>query len=97
MVERVRLGHKVASTICCADPPLPSLGVLFLLSLQLEEVDLLLVTHFHMDHVACLPYLTEHTMFKGRVFMTHPTKAVMRMLLLDYVRKHQVPHSPRIK
>jgi cleavage and polyadenylation specificity factor subunit 3 len=56
---------------------------------DLDQVDLLLVTHFHMDHMACLPYLTEHTNFSGRVFMTHPTKAVMRMLLLDYVRKHQ--------
>ena len=33
---------------------------------DLESVDLLLVTHFHMDHVACLPYLTEHTMFQVR-------------------------------
>ena len=47
------------------------------------------MTHFHMDHVAALPYLTEHTLFSGRIFMTHPTKAVMRMLLLDYVRRHQ--------
>ncbi|CAN0263384.1 unnamed protein product [Pylaiella littoralis] len=51
-----------------------------------SEIDLLLVTHFHLDHAASLPYLTEKTGFKGRVFCTHPTKAVMRMLLADYIR-----------
>ncbi|CAM9960726.1 unnamed protein product, partial [Ectocarpus sp. 12 AP-2014] len=51
-----------------------------------SEIDLLLVTHFHLDHAASLPYLTEKTGFKGRVFCTHPTKAVMRMLLSDYIR-----------
>jgi cleavage and polyadenylation specificity factor subunit 3 len=56
---------------------------------ELETVDLLLVTHFHMDHVACLPYLTEKTMFAGRIFMTRPTKAVARLLLQDFVRKNQ--------
>lgn len=44
------------------------------------------MTHFHLDHAASLPYLTEKTGFKGRVFCTHPTKAVMRMLLADYIR-----------
>ena len=53
---------------------------------DLEQVDLLLVSHAHVDHVAGLPYLTEHTGFKGRVFMTHATKAIARLLLTDYVR-----------
>ena len=44
--------------------------------MDLEKVDVLLVTHFHMDHVACLPYLTEKTNFAGRIFMTHPTKVL---------------------
>ena len=47
-------------------------------SVNLEEVDLLLVTHFHLDHAGALPYLfTEHIKFQGRIFMTHPTKAVL--------------------
>lgn len=50
------------------------------------KIDLVLVTHFHLDHAASLPYLTEKTGFKGRIFCTHPTKAVMRMLLADYIR-----------
>jgi len=52
--------------------------------LDLESVDLLLVSHFHLDHAACVPYLTEKTDFKGAVWMTHPTKAVMRLLLSDF-------------
>ena len=43
-----------------------------------EAVDVILITHFHLDHVASLPYFTERTGFRGRVFMTHATKAVMR-------------------
>ena len=50
------------------------------------DIDLLLVSHAHIDHVAAVPYLTEKTAFKGRVFMTHPSKAVMRMLISDYLR-----------
>ncbi|KAJ8613827.1 hypothetical protein CTAYLR_004916 [Chrysophaeum taylorii] len=58
----------------------------FLDTVELSSVDLLLVSHFHIDHAAGVPYLTEKTDFRGRIFMTHPTKAVMRVLLSDYIR-----------
>ena len=48
-----------------------------------STVDLLLITHFHMDHCGAVPYFTEKTNFKGRVFMTHPTKAIYKILLHD--------------
>jgi len=51
-----------------------------------DEIDLILITHFHIDHCAALPYFTEKTNFKGRIFMTHATKAVMRLLLADNIR-----------
>jgi cleavage and polyadenylation specificity factor subunit 3 len=51
-----------------------------------SEIDLLLVTHFHMDHCGAVPYFTEKTGFAGRVFMTHPTKAVYKILLHDAVK-----------
>ena len=51
-----------------------------------SEIDLILITHFHIDHVAALPYFTEKTNFKGRIFMTHATKAVMRLLLSDNIK-----------
>lgn len=54
------------------------------------SVDVLLLTHFHVDHAASLPYFTEKTTFKGRVFMTHPTKAVMKVMLSDYMKVSQI-------
>jgi len=51
-----------------------------------EEVDLLLISHFHLDHCGGLPWFLEKTHFKGRVFMTHPTKAIYRWLLADYIK-----------
>lgn len=50
------------------------------------EIDLILITHFHIDHCAALPYFTERTDFKGKIYMTHPTKAVMKLLLSDNIR-----------
>ncbi|EFJ04498.1 hypothetical protein SELMODRAFT_234671 [Selaginella moellendorffii] len=51
-----------------------------------STIDVLLVTHFHLDHAASLPYFLEKTTFKGRVFMTHATKAIYKLLLTDYVK-----------
>mmetsp|Transcript_2475 Transcript_2475/g.5270 ORF Transcript_2475/g.5270 Transcript_2475/m.5270 type:complete len:783 (-) Transcript_2475:32-2380(-) len=51
-----------------------------------SEVDVILISHFHLDHAASLPYFTERTGFRGRIFMTHPTKAVIRLLLGNYLR-----------
>lgn len=61
-------------------------GLPFFDNVEPESVDVLLITHFHLDHVASLPYFTERTGFRGRVFMTHPTKAVTRLLLGDYIK-----------
>ncbi|KAH7703994.1 hypothetical protein AAVH_28828 [Aphelenchoides avenae] len=51
-----------------------------------EDLDLLLVTHFHLDHAGALPWLLEKTAFRGRCFMTHATKAIYRMLIGDYIK-----------
>ncbi|XP_048551856.1 cleavage and polyadenylation specificity factor subunit 3-I-like, partial [Triticum urartu] len=55
-----------------------------------SAIDVLLVTHFHLDHAASLPYFLEKTTFKGRVFMTHATKAIYRLLLSDYAKVSKV-------
>ena len=65
--------------------------------IDLSTIDLLLVTHFHLDHVAALPYLTEHTNFRGKIYMTHPTKAVTRLLLGDYIRLLQIQQQQKAK
>lgn len=65
-------------------------GLPYLDRIEPDSIDILLITHFHLDHAASLPYLTERTKFKGRIFMTHPTKAVLKLLLGDYLRLLQV-------
>lgn len=53
-----------------------------------DEIDLVLITHYHLDHSAGLPFLMERTNFnpKARVFMTQPTRAISKLLLSDFVR-----------
>ncbi|WEW54604.1 endoribonuclease ysh1 [Emydomyces testavorans] len=53
---------------------------------DLSTVDILVVSHFHLDHSAALPYVLSKTNFKGRVFMTHATKAIYKWLIQDNVR-----------
>ncbi|XWS54867.1 hypothetical protein CRYUN_Cryun10bG0126400 [Craigia yunnanensis] len=55
-----------------------------------STIDVLLITHFHLDHAASLPYFLEKTTFRGRVFMTHATKAIYKLLLTDYVKVSKV-------
>ena len=53
---------------------------------DLAAVDVILVTHFHLDHCAALPYVLAKTDFKGKVLMTHPTKVIYHTLMIDFVR-----------
>ncbi|KAJ1477681.1 beta-lactamase-like protein [Baffinella frigidus] len=50
------------------------------------EIDLLLVTHFHVDHAAAVPYFLTRTTFKGKVFMTYPTLAICKLVWSDYIK-----------
>lgn len=54
--------------------------------IEVENVDLLLVTHFHLDHSGALPYFLTKTVFGGTTYMTHPTKAILKLLFSDYVK-----------
>jgi integrator complex subunit 11 len=47
-------------------------------------LDVVIVSHFHLDHIGALPYLTETLGYRGPIVMTHPTKAIAPMLLRDY-------------
>jgi cleavage and polyadenylation specificity factor subunit 3 len=51
------------------------------------SIDIIFITHFHLDHCAALPHFTERMRgFKGRIFATHPTVAVMQMILRDFIK-----------
>ncbi|CCM05716.1 uncharacterized protein FIBRA_07948 [Fibroporia radiculosa] len=61
----------------------------FVDELDWSTVDVLLITHFHLDHAAALTYITEKTNFrdgKGKVYMTHPTKALHKFMMQDFMR-----------
>ena len=56
-----------------------------------KEIELLLVTHFHVDHCAGLPYFVEKTEFNGKIYMTHPTKSIYNFVLQDFVKVSGIP------
>ncbi|KAI4160046.1 MAG: hypothetical protein LQ342_006082 [Letrouitia transgressa] len=64
---------------------------------DLSTVDVLLISHFHVDHAASLPYVLAKTNFRGRVFMTHPTKAIYKWLIQDNVRVQNASSSSDVK
>lgn len=47
-------------------------------------VDIVIITHFHLDHCGGLPYLTEFHKYSGPIFATMPTKAMIPYMLEDY-------------
>eukprot|EP00912_Choanoflagellata_sp_UC4_P000830 UC4_evm1s509 len=61
--------------------------------LDIKEVDILLITHFHIDHCGALPWLLSETEFRGEVYMTPPTKAIYKWMLKDYYRVSNISAS----
>lgn len=47
-----------------------------------SELDFVILTHCHIDHSGRLPMLVNQG-FKGKIFMTPPTKELVEILLLD--------------
>lgn len=60
---------------------------------DISKVDILLISHFHVDHSASLPYIMQQSNFRGKVFMTHATKAIYRWLMQDFVRVTSIGSS----
>ncbi|XP_064552872.1 cleavage and polyadenylation specificity factor 73 [Drosophila montana] len=54
--------------------------------IEADEIDLLFISHFHLDHCGALPWFLMKTSFRGRCFMTHATKAIYRWMLSDYIK-----------
>ncbi|XP_060645949.1 cleavage and polyadenylation specificity factor 73 [Drosophila sulfurigaster albostrigata] len=54
--------------------------------IEADEIDLLFISHFHLDHCGALPWFLMKTNFRGRCFMTHATKAIYRWMLSDYIK-----------
>lgn len=51
---------------------------------RIEELDAVIVSHAHMDHVGFVPYLYEYG-YKGPVYCTEPTRDLLVLLQLDFL------------
>ncbi|CAH0394985.1 unnamed protein product [Bemisia tabaci] len=72
---------------CGIHPGLSGMDALpFVDLIEAHEIDILLVSHFHLDHSGALPWFLLKTSFKGRCYMTHATKAIYRWLVSDYIK-----------
>ncbi|MEM3374502.1 MAG: beta-CASP ribonuclease aCPSF1 [Candidatus Woesearchaeota archaeon] len=52
---------------------------------RIEELDAIIVSHAHIDHSGFVPYLFKFG-YKGPVYCTEPTRDIMSLLMLDYVK-----------
>jgi hypothetical protein len=52
--------------------------------LDLAELDAVIISHPHLDHVGCIPFLFENG-YQGPLYCTHPTQDLFTLLCLDYI------------
>ncbi len=52
---------------------------------NIKELDAVIVSHSHVDHCAMVPYLFKFG-YKGPVYCTPPTRDVMSLIMLDFVK-----------
>jgi KH/beta-lactamase-domain protein len=53
--------------------------------LPLENIDAVVLTHAHVDHIAMLPVLFRYG-YRGPVYCTPPTRDLMTLLQIDYIK-----------
>lgn len=58
------------------------------LPLQIENIDVVLLTHGHLDHVGYLPRLVKQG-FTGEIIGTAPTLAIAKIILEDSAKIHE--------
>lgn len=93
----VRFRGKVVMFDCGIHPAHSGMSTLpYFDNINPAEVDLLLITHFHLDHSGSVPYFMNRTEFKGKVFMTHPTRPICRLLWHDYARVSKIAAEDQI-
>jgi len=53
--------------------------------LRINELDAVIISHSHLDHTGFVPYLFKYG-YRGPVYCTEPTRDIMALLLLDYIK-----------
>jgi len=64
--------------------PSKAYPMLNLLGFPLNEIDAVVISHGHMDHMGFLPYLYAYG-YEGPVYCTAPTRDIMVLLQQDYI------------
>jgi uncharacterized protein len=52
---------------------------------RIDELDAVIISHAHLDHMGFLPYLFKYG-YRGPVYCTEPTRDIMSLLQLDVVK-----------
>ena len=52
---------------------------------HLQDLDAVIVSHAHLDHIGLVPYLYEYG-YKGPLYCTRPTRDLAALLQLDYIQ-----------
>ncbi|MDK2849772.1 MAG: uncharacterized protein PWR32_439 [Candidatus Woesearchaeota archaeon] len=52
---------------------------------RINELDAVIITHSHLDHIGLVPYLFKFG-YRGPVYCTEPTRDVGALLLIDFIK-----------
>jgi len=80
----VRTGESTVLLDCGLKPGRNGEELPLLDMIDVDELDAVVITHAHMDHIGCLPLLFKYG-YRGPVYVTEPTKYLAYILLTDYV------------
>jgi len=80
----VQTPHSNVLLDCGIDPGSDKTPLLNLPEFNMENLDAIIASHAHLDHVGFIPYLYKQG-YKGPMYCTAPTRDLMVLLCMDYI------------